>query len=203
MVSPLHPLADTTRRRRSSQLDLQKTCSTRSGITKEQTPASPNSRHLHYPLQQTRSCNSTPVHEWQQLLGLSSVLWGNIDTFQWTKDRIKSSSLCNICVQSLRLSVDSWPFSYTYEFLDGRVYVLRPLKLYRHYTATAILHPYTPFVYDSLNKDQAFKTCPCHLSNPLSITSFINVCGIDVFICPATSRNGTVQSFTKDYYYWW
>ena len=37
------------------------TCST----TKQQIPASPNSRHLHFPLQQTRSCYSIPVQERQ------------------------------------------------------------------------------------------------------------------------------------------
>ena len=79
----------------------------------------------------------------------------------------------------LRLSPDSWPYRYTYDLHQalrpswasvanklytaestpfGGTYFQHLRRQHRHYTATAILHPCTPFVNDSLNKGLTFKT---------------------------------------------
>ena len=127
----------------SNQPDSQQTHCTSSSITKKLTPASPNSRHLlhqatdtcitklattvpaspsiskpadqqlFFSLQQTRSCNSTPVHKWQICLDcyqpsktISIYPWLTID---WINRDI------NHPASATDASTSSTVFSYVYD----------------------------------------------------------------------------------------
>ena len=81
------------------------------------------------------------------------------------------------------------------EHLNSRLLLFRPhrlstpLRLYGHYAAPAILHARKPFEYDSPHKNLVSKLILLSLScfpSLLSIPLLTIVCGIDIFISPAT-----------------
>ena len=89
------PVAPVTASPRSRHLQ------TNSSFTQLRTPALPSSKHLYFPLQLTRSCNSISTSD--KLLGLSSAHQDHIDILlvnqRLLKLRYRSSSVYNIRVR--------------------------------------------------------------------------------------------------------
>ena len=162
-------------------------------ITKQQTPVSPSYRHQHFPLQLTRSCNSTPVYEWLLCLDChqhSDATW----TYpRLTKDWINRD--IDHPASTIYASISSTVSSYVHEqylylrfapsinlldTLSPRTYT-QPSQL--HSTAltfntaktTQTLYPCAHFVFDSLNKELTFKTYPLVLVICLVLSQSLHI----------------------------